>query len=156
MSAEKIMVTKLVTAQANERVQDVFLRMRKAKLRMLPVLDNQRHIVGVISTFSVMEHIVPDYLHNGDLEQISYAPDMGILRKHYKEVAAQTVDKVMNPTPLLVQNTESVLSVAAALSSYGRHEYAMVVDKKNNLLGVISAGDILDALDQSSIGVNDA
>lgn len=156
MSAEKIMVTHLVTAQTNELVHDVFLRMREAKLRMLPVLDEQKHIVGVISTFSVMEHIVPDYLHSGDLNQISYAPDMGILHRQYEEVATQTVDKVMNSNPLLVQNTESLLSVAAALSSYGRHEYAMVVDKENHLLGVVSAGDILDGLDQCSSGVNNA
>lgn len=156
MLAENIMVTNLMTVHQDELVSDVFAKMRAAKLRMLPVLDDEHNIVGVISTFCILEHVVPEYLVSGHLSQISYAPDSGLLRNHYDEISNQPISTVMQKKPLIVHNTESVLSVAAALSSYGRHEYAMVIDKDNHFLGVISAGDILTNLTEVTSEVNDA
>jgi len=156
MLAENIMQTNLVVAKDDELVSDVFITMREAKLRMLPVLDQDNVVVGVLSTFCVLQHIVPDYVVSGDLKQISYAPDMGILRRHYDEIAGQPIKKIMNTSPLLVNKDESLLSVAAALSAYGRHEYAMVVDKQQHLLGIISSGDILDRLQLKQHGADDA
>ncbi|MDX8383088.1 MAG: CBS domain-containing protein [Ghiorsea sp.] len=156
MLAEQIMMTNLVTALEDESVAEVFEKMRDAKLRMLPVLDKQGCVTGVLSTFCVMQHIVPDYVISGDLKQISYAPDMGLLRRHYSAIADKSIKEVMQIKPLLVSNKESLLSVAASLSAFGRHEYALVVDDKKKLLGVISAGDILDRLKLKTVEVSDA
>jgi len=144
MLAGKIMVTELITAHVNDRVCDVLERMRSAKLRMLPVLSDDGVVEGVISTFSIMEHLVPSYIVSGDLNQIPYAPDMGILRKHYTEVAQKNLLSVMETSPLLVKRDESLLSTAAALIAFGKHEYALVVDEEKRLIGIISAGDIVD------------
>jgi len=157
MLAENIMVTELTTAHIDDRVCDVLERMREAKLRMLPVLNGERVVVGVISTFSIMEHLVPNYIVSGDLNQIPYAPDMGILRRHYFEVIEKDLLSVMETKPLLVKRDESLLSTAAALTAFGKHEYALVVDEKKRLIGVISAGDILDRLGNMVEGTeNDA
>jgi len=146
MLAENIMVTELTTAHVDDHVSDVLDRMRVAKLRMLPVLTDDGVVAGVISTFSIMAHLVPDYITSGDLKQITYAPDMGILRRHYFEVIEKDLLSVMETRPLLVQRDESLLSTAAALTAFGKHEYALVVDEEKRLIGVISAGDILDRL----------
>jgi len=146
MLAENTMVTELTTAHVNDRVCDVLERMRDAKLRMLPVVDDAGIVAGVISTFSIMEHLVPSYIVSGDLNQIPYAPDMGILRRHYLEVIEKDLLSVMERKPLLVKRDESLLSTAAALTAFGKHEYALVVDEDKRLIGVISAGDILDRL----------
>jgi len=157
MLAENIMVTELTTAHVDDHVSDVLERMREAKLRMLPVLDEEGVVVGVISTFSIMEHLVPNYIVSGDLNQIPYAPDMGILRRHYFEVIEKDLLSVMETKPLLVNRDESLLSTAAALTAFGKHEYALVVDEGKHLIGVISAGDILDRLGSMVEGLeNDA
>jgi len=156
MLAKNIMVTEVVTALEDELVSDVFKKMRQANLRMLPVIDANDIVTGVISTFCVMEHVVPDYVVSGDLNQIPYAPDMGILRRHYEEISTQPIRNVMHKKPLTVQGEESLLSVASSLTAYGRHEYAIVADKENRLMGIISAGDILDKLQFAASEVNDA
>jgi len=157
MLAENIMVTDVTTAHVDDHVCDVLERMRQAKLRMLPVVDAEGVVAGVISTFSIMEHLVPNYIVSGDLNQIPYAPDMGILRRHYFEVIEKDLSSVMETTPLLVNRDESLLSTAAALTAFGKHEYALVVDEKKRLIGVISAGDILDRLGDMVEGTaNDA
>ncbi len=156
MLAEKIMVTNVITATQDELISDVIVRMHKAKLRMLPVLDSKQHIAGVISTSCILTHIVPDYLISGDLTEISFAPDMGILRRAYSKASSQKVSEVMNSKPLTVRYTDSIISVAAQLSSHGRHEYALVVHDDNSLMGIISAGDILDALEEHAPEISDA
>ncbi len=156
MLAKNIMVKELIVARQDELVSKVFDKMRKAKLRMLPVVDQNNCIVGILSTFCVMQHVIPSYVLSGDLEQLSFAPDIGVLKKHYTDIANQPISEVMNREPLLVQDNESVLSVAAALTAFGRHEYAMVVDHEKHLLGVISAGDILERLNKKTQEVIDA
>lgn len=156
MFAEKIMVTNVVTAQEHELVGDVHAKMNREKLRMLPVLDSKGLVKGLISTFSIMQNIIPDYLISGDLNQISYAPDLGILCQRYEEVIKSPISDMVDTTPLLVHKEDSLLSVAAAIASHGKHEYALVVDENKKLLGVISAGDILNRLKQKTSEVNDA
>jgi CBS domain-containing protein len=146
MLAERVMVTNPCTAQLDELIEEVLLRMRNASLRMLPVIDRVGVVIGVVSTFSIMEHIVPNYIVSGDLNKIPYAPDIGVLRRHYNFYAGRKVSEVMDPAPLLVNRDESLLSVAAAMISFGKHEYALVIDRQKRLLGIISAGDILDQL----------
>ena len=151
MLAKNVMVADVVTALADEKVENVLHKMRSAKLRMLPVLDTDRRVIGVVSTFSVMERVVPSYIVTGDLNQIPYAPDMGVLHRHFEEVRGLRADAVMDAKPLKVQADESLLSVAAAMISYKKHEYAMVIDDDGCLLGIISAGDVLDRLSQDGV-----
>ncbi|MDX8397558.1 MAG: CBS domain-containing protein [Mariprofundaceae bacterium] len=156
MLAKQVMVKEVVTAFIDELLGDVLVRMRQEGLRMLPVLDRANKIVGVFSTFSALEHVVPDYIVSGDLKQISYAPDMGILRRHFDEISQQSMLDVMNKKPLIVNQNESLLSVSAALTDFGQHEYAIVADDELQLQGIISAGDILDCLQAEPTGSYDA
>ena len=146
MIAAKIMIAQPKTCTTDEQVGVVFDRMRMQSLRMLPVVDADGVLKGVLSTFSVLGRIVPDYIVSGDLNAIAYAPDLGLLRKHYTTVSDQPVAEIMETTYLAVGANESLLSVAAALIGFGEHEYALVVEKGGRLLGIISAGDILDSL----------
>ena len=146
MIAAKIMIAQPKTCTTDEQVGVVFDRMRMQSLRMLPVVDADGVLKGVLSTFSVLGRIVPDYIVSGDLNAIAYAPDLGLLRKHYTTVSDQPVAEIMETTYLAVGANESLLSVAAALIWFGKHEYALVVEKGGRLLGIISAGDILDSL----------
>jgi CBS domain-containing protein len=146
MLAQQVMISDPYTAHVDELIEKVLIRMRCARLRMLPVTDQSGVVVGVISTFSILEHIVPDYIVSGDLNQISFAPDTGVLRRQYDAYANKQVSEVLDPEPLLVSKDESLLSVAAAMISFGKHEYALVVDEQKKLLGIISAGDMLDRL----------
>ena len=148
MIAEHFMVTNIVTVSKGTLTRDVLDTMRQHKLRMLPVVDNHNHVLGIISSFNIMQCIVPDYLVSGDLNQISYAPDLDIIRKRYQKILREPVQTMMDTTPLFVRKDESLLSIAAALSAHGKHEYALVVDSKKCLHGIISAGDILNRLHQ--------
>ncbi len=146
MLAESVMTKDLITAHIGEPVGDVLQRMRKYKLRMLPVLNDKKIAVGVVSTFSILEKIVPSYIASGDLEQVAFAPDIGFLKSHYDQSTYKKIEEVMDDAPLLVKHDESLLSTAAVLTSLDKHEYALVIDDDGSLVGIISSGDILDYL----------
>ena len=156
MLAEKIMVTQVITALAHERVGEVHDKMNTKKLRMIPVVDEKNSVQGILSTFSIMQSVIPEYLNSGDLDQISYAPDLGIVQCNYESVIQCPIQDFMDTSPLFVHKSDSLLSVAAAISSHGKHEYALVVDEAKRLLGVISSGDILNRLKLKTNEVNDA
>jgi len=152
MLAKRIMATQLVTAHVDECIGDVLKRMREADLRMLPVLNPDQTVAGIFSTFSMLSHVVPDYIVSGDLEQVSYAPDMGILHRHYAEIRTKKVVLALDKVPVTVHPHDSLLSVAASTVAYCKHEYILVVDEQEKLLGIISAGDILDFLQKITLG----
>jgi len=156
MIAEHFMVTEIVTAQDSELTSHVLDKMHQHNLRMLPVVDKNNHVLGIISSFNIMQCIVPDYLVSGDLNQISYAPDLGILRKKYKEIINCPIQEMMDTSPLFVNKGDSLLSIAAAISAHGKHEYALVLAEDSTLIGVVSAGDILDRLKLKTSEINDA
>jgi len=151
MLAENVMIKDIVTAQVDESVDVVLDRMRSSRLRMIPVLDDEKVIVGVVSTFSVLEKVVPSYIVTGDLNPITFAPDIGVLLRHYDEMSGLKVSEVMDEKPLTVNRNESLLSVAASMISFTKHEYAAVVDSNKHLLGIVSAGDILDRMKRGEI-----
>jgi len=146
MFAERIMIKNPVTALQSEQVGDVLRRMREAKLRMLPVLDDDGVVVGIFSTFSILGEIVPSYIVSGDLNSVSYAPDLGVLRRHYDALKDSELSDMIDKESLMIKPEESLLSVATALIGFRKHEYALVVDEQKHLLGIISAGDILEAM----------
>ncbi|MDX8410585.1 MAG: CBS domain-containing protein [Mariprofundaceae bacterium] len=154
MLAKRMMVKEPATARPDACVGEALKIMRQGRFRMLPVVDGDGRVLGVFSTFSIIEHIVPEYIVSGDLDSVSYAPDIGILRSKYPEVMAMRVEQAMT-APLLIAENESLLSIAASLVNFGRHEYALVVDKTQHLLGIISAGDILDRLRQLGLDGKD-
>lgn len=146
MYVKNIMRTNITTATLNETIQDVVQRMRQEHRRMLPVVDDLGVVHGEVSTASILQHIIPEYLATGDLIDISYAPDINFLTKHYQQVMQKTVKEIMHDKPLLVRESSSILSVASALLKVSTHGYALVVNQDNVLLGILSSGDILNRL----------
>ena len=67
MQAQQVMISNPCAAHIDELIEKVIIRMRDARLRMLPVTDQAGVVVGVVSTFSILEHIIPNYLVSGDL-----------------------------------------------------------------------------------------
>jgi len=148
MFASKIMTKDVTTCHPDQHVHEVITLMVETRLRMVPVVDDDGILVGSINTLSILNRVVPEYIVTGDLKSVPFAPDIGLLRKHFKALLTDKkyIRDVMERKPTTVHHDESLLSVTAALISYDRFEYVLVVDHYNKLLGVISSGDILRAL----------
>ncbi len=148
MHAKNIMTTDVVVCHPDQTVADIAEVLNKKTFRMIPVIDGDHKILGAVNTLSVLASIVPAYIVKGDLQSIPYAPDIGLLHKHYKNLLQCKVADVMDKKPTIVHADESLLSVTAALITYDRFEYALVTDSDERLVGIISSSDILRRLAQ--------
>ena len=138
MHADLIMTEDLVTCGPNQTVAEVIQTLHDKAVRMIPVVDDDNHILGAINTLTLLSSLVPEYIIQGYLKSIPYAPDMGLMHKHYREILDHKVSDVMDRDPTIVKGSESLLSVTAALITYDRFEYALVADKHNRLVGVVA------------------
>jgi len=146
MHAKDIMTTDLVVCHPEQTVAEIAAVLNEQSFRMIPVVDAEHKILGAVNTLSVLSSLVPSYIVTGDLESIPYAPDIGLLRKHYITLLNRNVSEVMEKNPTIVHADESLLSVTAALITYDRFEYALVADADERLVGVLSSSDILKRL----------
>lgn len=147
MFADRFMVKNPATVGPGARVNDAIDIMHKANTNMLPVIDADGKVCGELTTYDLLKRVAPEYIASGDLKDASFAPDIGVLARHCREVLQMRVEEVMSDAPLLVKENESLLAVTADLiGARGRHDYALVVDDERHLLGVISPRDILDRL----------
>lgn len=154
MQAKNIMVTSLVTVSPETTVRKALKLMRESGHRILPVVDGDRKAVGELTTLGILLHVCPEYIRSGDLEDVAYAPDIGVLHQQYIRVIDRPVSEVMNKEMLIIHGHESILAVAAAIvSSACRHDYGFVVDDEGRLQGIISASDVLYRLSRLKKGV---
>jgi len=148
LKAKLIMTKDLVVCHPDQTVLEVMNILREKSFRVLPVVDENNKILGAVNMLGVLSKLTPEYIVNGDLKSISYAPDMGFLRTHYKEIIDHKVIDIMDKNPTIVGENESLLSVTAALITFDRFEYAFVANKENVLLGIIAASDVVRSLAQ--------
>ncbi|OIO70049.1 MAG: CBS domain-containing protein [Zetaproteobacteria bacterium CG_4_9_14_3_um_filter_49_83] len=151
MKAEDIMVREVETVQLHENVGDILHRMRTLKYRTLPVIDEHGRVLGEFSTYKILTTIVPSYITSGDLDHVEFVPDIGVLKRRYNEIASKIVADIMNPSPILVDEKSSVLSVAAELLASHHSSLAMVVSKDKHLKGVVARSDILCFVQESGV-----
>jgi len=149
MHAKNIMTTDVVVCHPDQTVADIAAILNEKSFRMIPVVDSEHKILGAVNSLSVLASLVPSYIVTGDLKSIPYAPDIGLLRKHYEKLLQSKVRDVMDDNPTIVSADESLLSVTAALITYDRFEYALIADDDERLVGIISSSDILRRLAKS-------
>jgi len=146
MHAEVIMIRDVATCRSDQTIEEALEILRKGSLRMIPIVDGRNRVVGAVNTIRLLAKLVPDYIVSGDLKSVSYAPDMGVLRKHFQEMLSRKVVEAMEDAPTIVKATESLLSVASSMITNDYFDYALVVDDQDSLVGVIAPSDILECL----------
>jgi len=146
MHAERIMTSNPVTVRPDMRVEEVMGKMYPGGHHILPVVDGEGVVRGIVSSASIIAHLLPEYIASGELEDVSFVPDIGVLRKHYLKMKRHRVDVCMDDNPAMVTPDESLLAIAAAITRQERNACVLVVDDSRYLLGLITPGDVLDTL----------
>jgi len=148
MHANLIMVKNVMTCRPDQTVAEAIEFLNTKTFRIIPVVDDENHILGAVNTLTLLSHIVPEYIVDGYLQSVPFAPDIGLLRKHYQEILKKNITDVMADNPTIVREDESLLSATAAMVTHDRFEYVLVVDGEQHLAGIISPSDILRAMDR--------
>ncbi len=132
MRITQYMTDKVHTADPKDGLRQTFFRMREARIRHMPVVDAQRHVVGIISDRDLRR---PDW--------VDEAPDVTHV---YRLDDDLLVEDVMSRNVIAVHTYDSI-GKAAAIIRERRFGALPVLNKDEELVGVLSAIDLVRALE---------
>lgn len=126
----ELMKTELLTHTPDETLRDAEQTMGEHKIRHLPIVDGDGHLVGLMSQKEFLA------------EAFKITDKFGA--HHLQEYLAKTtIDKCMQ-TELHTVKADSLLKDAAELIRSNRHQgCALVVDDSNKLVGLLTSQDFV-------------
>jgi len=131
MKVSKYMTTKLITAAPEMSVKDAFLTMQLHRVRHLPVVEGDE-LVGIIS--------------DRDLRRPRWADKLDDWTACYQLDDETRVKDVMTRNPEVVHTYDRIRKAVKILLEQ-RYGALPVLNKKGELVGILSAHDLLVALD---------
>jgi acetoin utilization protein AcuB len=140
MRVGKYMTPKLITAKPDMSVKDAFLVMRSQRVRHLPVVDGDE-LVGIIS--------------DRDLRRPKWADALDDWTSYYQIDDESTVAGVMTPNPETLRTRDTILK-AVRIFREQRYGALPVLNKKDELVGILSAQDLLGALEEYLLAEKDS
>lgn len=132
MKISKYMSTSLITTTPDTTVKDAFLAMKNNRVRHLPVVDGEE-LVGIIS--------------DRDLRRPRWVDAMDDWTAYYQINDETTVDAVMTKNPEVVHTYERIFRAVRVFREQ-RYGALPVLDKNEELAGIISPHDLLGALEE--------
>lgn len=123
---EQFMTTDLFTVKADELVDLAALVMEWKHVRQVPVEDEERRLVGLVSYGSVVRELAAAHTRQGDV----WVP----------------VSEIMDPDPVTVSPETSTLKTLRAMRE--NHVTSCPVVKNGRLVGIVSVDDLAPILDR--------
>jgi len=150
MLARDIMTREVITAYPEEKIEEVTRLMIDNKISGIPVVDQNHHVLGVITEQDLMvkasELKVPFYLTLFD--SIIFLENPMRFNQDLKKYTASRVGEVMNSKVVTVEEDTPVAEVAEIMQHKKINRVPVVRNKK--LVGIITRNDILKALVKSN------
>lgn len=132
LKVSNFMTQKVLVAHPDDGVRHTFFRMREDDVRHFPVVDNDNKLIGIISDRDLRRP-----------EWVDEAPDLS----HIYNLSDELTVKDLMSTNLIVTHTYESLHKVTKLLIEHRFGALPVLNKQDELVGVLSATDLLQALE---------
>ncbi len=115
--------------------------MSNYQLRAIPVLDDQKHIVGEITTDLLFRYGLPDFFAR--LKSVSFVAEFDPFEKYFEDERATQASSIMSHAPRIVEPEHTVMEIVfdLAVTSFNK---LYVVDHTQRWIGTVTKGTILD------------
>jgi CBS domain-containing protein len=143
MQASDVMSTELVTVSPRDTVDHAARVMLEHRISGLPVVDDEGHLVGIVSEGDLLHRVENDTDRSHSLlGQIFASPAR--LATEFLKSAGRNVKDVMTPNPVTVPES-ALLADIAELFDRNRIRQVPVL-RDGRLVGIVSRVDLLRAL----------
>ena len=132
LKVSNFMTQKVLKAHPDDGIRHTFFRMREDDVRHFPVVDNDNKLIGIISDHDLRRP-----------EWVDEAPDISHI---YNLDDDLTVKDLMSTNLVVARTYESLYKVTKVLIEH-RFGALPVLNKEDELVGVLSATDLLQALE---------
>ncbi len=132
LKVSNFMTSKVITAHPEDGIRQTFFRMRENEVRHMPVVDEERKLVGIISDRDLRRpewvDEAPDLSHIYNLDDNLSVQDL----MTRNVMVAHTYDTIAKSTKVLIEHRFGAMPV---------------LNKEQELVGMLSSLDMLKALD---------
>ena len=145
MNVEDIMTTNVRTVSSDKKLGEVVSLMCIYRYSGIPVVNDGK-LVGTVSESDILGKMFPkleDLM--GGMSSVDYDKQMS----QYSDVVSITVEDVMTPVVVSVKPDMHILQAASMM--VGRKFRRIPVAVGDNLLGMVSMGDVHKAIYQSTL-----
>tara|TARA_R110001583_G_scaffold20584_1_gene79102 strand:- start:1412 stop:1852 length:441 start_codon:yes stop_codon:yes gene_type:complete len=132
LKVSNFMTSKVLVAKADDGIRQTFFRMRENDIRHMPVVDEARKLVGIISDRDLRRP-----------EWVDEAPDLSHI---YNLDDNLSVGDLMTRN-VMVAHTYDTIAKATKVLTQHRFGAMPVLNKEQELVGMLSSLDLLKALD---------
>ena len=144
MHVREVMTSEVISVNVDTPVSTVADLLFDKNLTGMPVLDETRHVVGVITEYDLLsrqEHIhIPSYMKL--LGQFKVAGDKRVIKGEIDKILGLKAADIMTK-PVVTISPETEVAEAARIFSDDRINPLPVVDANGQLMGIISRADIV-------------
>ena len=145
-----IMTAKVIWVRKGASFREMAAAFGRHRVSAFPVLDEGRHVIGVVSEADLLNKLALDGEEDGMPGMIS-----GILRHKEREKARGiTAGDLMTAPPVTV-GPDDTIEHAARLMYARRVKHLPVVDADQHLAGIISRADVLSVFDRSDADIRE-
>lgn len=152
MFVKDIMTRNVRTVRKDDTIRTVADIICSNKISGLPVIDEENHLLGVISEKDILNALLPSY--SEFLHDPIRSRDFESMEKSYHAVLTKSVGSLMT-NRVFSASPNDPLMMAASQMALHRIRRIPVVEDGDRLVGVISLGDIHKAIFKKELGIKD-
>ena len=134
-SVRDVMTTRAVAVKKTASFKEMIVRMRKARVSALPVVDDAGRVVGVVSEADLLNKVADLAAGPGPLASVLRFRD-------HEKAAGVTAAQLMTSPPVTV-GPDTPLAEAARLMRDRRVKRLPVISASGHLIGILSRADVL-------------
>lgn len=139
MSCAQVMSKGPIVARQEMPLRDAWALMRKHRIKALPVVDRQQHLLGIVTVADFMQQIDLD-AHEGVGWHLR-----ALLRQTRGKAPATIVGEIMTRT-VRVSSADRLLTELVPVFSENGHRHIPIIDAERRLVGIITQSDLIKAL----------
>ena len=141
------MTKNVVAVKESESIKHLFKLMDKGGILGVPVVDDELHVVGIVTESDLIEHFTTIKAPRSVnlLGGIVYLDNVAEFNEQLKDHCAETVKGLMNKDVITVSESSSLLKIINMMSE-NKISRLPVVDGKKKLVGIITRSDIVHEL----------
>lgn len=135
----EVMSREPITGRQEMPLREAWALMRKHKIKALPVIDRQHHLIGIVTVADFMRQLDLD-AHDGVAWHLR-----ALLRPGRNRPTTSSVGQIMTRS-VRVASADRLLTELVPVFSENGHRHIPIIDSERRLVGIITQSDLIRAL----------
>lgn len=137
------MIRDVIYVDSGESVRNLLKLLVRHKIGGVPVMDQERHLLGMISDGDVLRALAPREQTIFSVYIMVFAYEKQEMSTVIREQLDKTVDEIMTGRKIYYVRPEDEVEEVMKILSKHHFKKIPVVDQEDKVVGVISRGDVI-------------